>query len=648
MVDLTEIRELIQESQLFERKGLISLAYQKGQLALQKARSEGEKSLQALALTTLAYCELRLGRYPECKTLALEALDLDAEGEGHVEALLMLGGCAIETEELDAGEEYFYQAVQLSRKFGYDRLLLRGLHNLASGIYMPRGQFDLSLHADEYALRIAREKGLMELAYLPLVTLSWVNFIIHRDDIAREMLGELRQIALPGAMHEGYYYWLQGKLSLREGEHETGLKHFETAHMIAEANGAPDFISLTCLGLSQYHLETGNAASAYAWADNAVQIAKRLRYHHLQGMGLIERGRAAWKNGNRALAERDLREAIRILEPLQLNFELTRALLNLSALLYDLQSDEMDGVLLAGLKHAHDGGFTFLIESGRSFALPILAARLSSPLTELAQMCAIALDNLQRLPPLPMRVTMLGRFEVWLGPRQVEKRMLRQRRAGELLALLLLEPSFMLTFEQVAEALWPDRDIEAALIQFHHATSALRRALEPDLPEKFPSRYLHVEEGVVWLGAASREKWEVKIDYLAFERCYAKKEWEAALKLYPGELLPEYRYAAWAVVMRQRLTQHYEQVLLNLAEERLAAGVYQEAYEFCQSVLKLEPWQEQAVLLGMQALIGMKNRGGAIRLYKNLKKELGEELGLLPLDEIEELYRLLLKASRQR
>jgi len=60
---------------------------------------------------------------------------------------------------------------------------------------------------------------------------------------------------------------------------------------------------------------------------------------------------------------------------------------------------------------------------------------------------------------------------------------------------LLLSPGRRLSAEQVAEQLFPEREQRAAQVLFHHATSALRRALEPELPDKFPSRYLEVEEG---------------------------------------------------------------------------------------------------------------------------------------------------------
>ena len=57
----------------------------------------------------------------------------------------------------------------------------------------------------------------------------------------------------------------------------------------------------------------------------------------------------------------------------------------------------------------------------------------------------------------------------------------------------MISPGRALNREQIIELFWPEKPPGAANTPFHQATSALRRALEPDLPDKFPSRYLAVE-----------------------------------------------------------------------------------------------------------------------------------------------------------
>jgi LuxR family maltose regulon positive regulatory protein len=246
---------------------------------------------------------------------------------------------------------------------------------------------------------------------------------------------------------------------------------------------------------------------------------------------------------------------------------------------------------------------------------------------------------LQGVPPAALRISTFGGLKVWVGARPVEKSVLRQRRAGELLMLLLISSNHCLSFDQVAEAFWPEKDAPAALTFFHHTTSALRRALEPDLPEKFPSRYLRVEESMITLNLPPASN----VDYIQFEALCRQQNWEAALAQHQYDWLPEFLYAGWAALERQRLAYLRLSAMLAQAEAFLAGGQLREALAACQGVLALEPWQEQAALLGMRASAGLNDRAGALRLYRNLEKSLRDELGADPLPELQSLYHKLIK-----
>jgi DNA-binding SARP family transcriptional activator len=252
-------------------------------------------------------------------------------------------------------------------------------------------------------------------------------------------------------------------------------------------------------------------------------------------------------------------------------------------------------------------------------------------------MTAALLERLRRVPAEPLRVVTLGRFEVWRGMRRIDPSALRRRRADELLALLLLNSSHTLTFDQIAEALWSDKEPDAARIAFHHATSALRHALEPDLPDKFPSRYLKIEEGRVSLVLPPASF----VDFEAFEAHCRHGEWSAALKLYAGDLFLDYLYEDWAIMPRQQLSLRYQQALRAVAEEHLKSSRFREALDTCLRLLALEPWHEQAVLLGMRACLALHDRAGALRLYHNLEQALRTELGITPCEELQALYRSL-------
>jgi DNA-binding SARP family transcriptional activator len=470
-----------------------------------------------------------------------------------------------------------------------------------------------------------------------LITLAWVYWLSGQHEQAVASLNELRSVSLPGSSAEGYYYCASGNLALDEGRVDQAPALYGQARSIGEVSGEPSINILVRLGMSRYHRLNDAPAAARDWANDALTIASRIGYRHFQGLAFIERARAAWILDDIAAAEVDLQAAIDILSGLGAAFDLTRARFLLAALLHQQRRDEAVSAWREVARDIIEGNYAFLLEQERALAFPLLSAYQKSSDANLVWSCAVLLEHLGRVPPPALRIVALGRWEVWQGSQCIPKRALIQRRAGELLALLLLAPSHRLSYDQVVEALFPDKHPVAAQVLFHHATSALRRALESDLPEKFLSRYLEVEEGQVTFHPPP-EFW---VDFEAFEAHCQSEEWEAALLLYGGELLPDYRYADWTIAPRERLNLLYQRALLSVAKDRLAEGRFAQALEACQLLLEVEPWHEQAVLLGMRACIALNDLANARRLYLKLEKTLRDELATTPQPELQAYYRSL-------
>lgn len=217
---------------------------------------------------------------------------------------------------------------------------------------------------------------------------------------------------------------------------------------------------------------------------------------------------------------------------------------------------------------------------------------------------------------------------------------LRQRHAGELLALLFSSPGHSLSADKIAEALCPEKDRQAAVDFYHHAISALRRILEPDITDRrFQSRYLGVnEESVKLLLPPGSDT-----DYDEFERSLQKKDWERAIELYQGEYLPMYCDSEWTISLRQHYADQFERVLLTQATELLTNGDAQTCLELSKRVLTQNSWQEQAVELGMRAALKLGDRSSAIKLYKKLEKTLDNDLGISPQIELQQLYKEIVK-----
>ncbi len=634
--------DLDKEDPAFEQSGAIPAALQRAGQALETARCQGDPATLAAALVRVARLRFRLGQYDAAEALAGEAATLAApDAPTRADAYQVLANCAAETDSLAEAEAYYRSAADLAREIGYHRAQVAAMHGLAAGVYLPRGQFDLALAADEEARSIASKQAQRNWLIGPLALISMICQVTGRRAGALAALDELNCLVTPGSMVQGYSLCTSAALSLDGGDLASARALLGQARSIAEACGEPWLNVSVRLGLSRCHRLSGDGPTARAWADDALAFARRVGYRHEEGKALIECGRAAWLCGNEATAEDDLRAAAGILEGLGAAFDLARVRFLLAALLHRQNRSEATAAWQGAARAIVEGGFAFLLEQERALAFPLLAGYQASSDAALARSCTALLEQLRRVPPPALRVLTLGRWEVRQGPRRIEKRALRQRRAGELLALLLLVPGRRLSSEEVAEALFPDREPTAVQILFHHATSALRRILEPDLPDKFPSRYLTVEEGQVAL-ILPPDSW---VDLDAFEARCRNGEWEEALALYGGDLLTDYTYADWALAPRERLALFYQRALLAVAEARLTDGQFAQALDACRRLLAVEPWHEQAVLLGMRACVALNDLAGARRLYLKIEKILLDELDTTPQAELRSYYRSLTPES---
>jgi len=310
-LDSQSISALIETSLDLERAGNIGEAFKYAEQALEHARSSKINASIVEAQVRVAFLHFRLGHYDRARKMADEALALDApDSKSHVDARLVLGNCAAETNDLSAAEDSYLHAIDLSRQMGYSRAFMSSLHNLATGIYLPQGKFKLALAADQEVARLAKEQNVPKLYWGALVTIAWIYWLSGQYTQASVTLDELFNQATPGSLEEGYGHWLLGNLAQERGDLEQVLPCFTRGRSIAEAIGEPGLGILVRLGPSRYHREMGDAAAAWEWAEDAMTLAVRAGYHHLQGLALIERGLAAWALNNTTAAEDDLLAAI--------------------------------------------------------------------------------------------------------------------------------------------------------------------------------------------------------------------------------------------------------------------------------------------------------------------------------------------------
>ncbi len=640
MTRVETIHDLIQESRNCERAGDIPAALQRARQAVELARALDASPLLPLALICLAKAHFRLGKYTSAQALSHEARSLAEENTPVVvDAWQICANCATEIGSPSEAEMFYTRAASLAREIGYTQGRIAALHGITAGVYLPRGQFELALAAEAEVRQLMQKEGQTTDLIYPLVITIIVYQFTGQHEGAAALLSELEELVAPDSLVEGYLHCLNGNQALEQGAWEEARGRYARARSIAEACGEPWLNIHLRLGMSRYERLLSQGPNALQWAQDACCYASNLNCRYELGRAMIERAQAHWLCGQPEMAQNDLQTAIALLKELEAAFDLAHARLLLAALLHEQKDPQAEQAWRAAVEAILSGGYGYLLQRERRRAYLLVAEYLSHPERELAQLSEQLIAEMDKTPPPALHVCVLGDFALYRGRERVSPALLKQRQAGELLRLLLISPGRRLSREQVIDALWQDKSPAAAINIFHQTTSALRHALEPDLPSKFPSRYLLVEEGQVCLRLPPGSQ----VDYEQFEVHLRRDEWREAINLWKGEPFYLDRYKDWAALKREELTQGYLRALLCLAREELAGDNAERALEACQRILQTDPWHEQAALLAMHACLKMNNRSGALRIYLNLERRLQDDLGIAPQDELRQLYLSLLK-----
>jgi DNA-binding SARP family transcriptional activator len=236
---------------------------------------------------------------------------------------------------------------------------------------------------------------------------------------------------------------------------------------------------------------------------------------------------------------------------------------------------------------------------------------------------------------------LLGGFRVSVGSRSVEPADWGRRSAPSIIKLLALAPNHQLHREVLLEQLWPASSAESALNSLNKAIHAARRALEPGLDRRMPSRYLHTDGAQLRLASAGG----LQIDLEAFEAAAAAalrdpsvEQFRRALDCYGGELLPDDRYADWTLSHRESVQTTYLNLLRELAILETRRSQFAAAIDLLRQALLIDPLAEDVHIALMRAYVSSGSVHQALRQYEELQAILASELDTPPGPDARLLY----------
>jgi len=230
-------------------------------------------------------------------------------------------------------------------------------------------------------------------------------------------------------------------------------------------------------------------------------------------------------------------------------------------------------------------------------------------------------------PPARLKVRLLGGVEIILDGRRL--RAFDSLRLQRFLALIALRRDLQHR-SRLAFELWPDSDERQARTNLRKLLHDFRHSL-PHTGE-----FVEIDNEIVrWIPTGPAD-----VDVLRFRDALAAGDFELAARLYSGDLLPAC-YDDWVLDERAKLRAEAYGAFMRLTEEAVGHDDHKATIRYAQRIIDLEPTDEAAVRVQMEAHLALGNRAAALRAYHRFAEVLERELAVAPGEAIGAMYQRL-------
>lgn len=227
-------------------------------------------------------------------------------------------------------------------------------------------------------------------------------------------------------------------------------------------------------------------------------------------------------------------------------------------------------------------------------------------------------------------ITCLGRFEVGCADRREPLRFPTVK-TEELLAFFLVNRETAVSKWAICESLWPGFEPEKVEQNLHTTVYRMKKTLTDNgVPIHLSSHR-----------GGYRFQYEGECDYIRFGSALDGREEEAAgtertLRQYGGPLFGDKDYI-WCAAERERMRALFVHKSRQLAETYMEEGAFGKAIHVLQHAIAKAPLEEAVYECLLLAYYKQGDRGSFLQYYDQWERQLNEELGLKPGEQIRQL-----------
>jgi DNA-binding SARP family transcriptional activator len=247
--------------------------------------------------------------------------------------------------------------------------------------------------------------------------------------------------------------------------------------------------------------------------------------------------------------------------------------------------------------------------------------------------------------PWPVRILTLGRFELQIDDAPVSFAGKAPKKVLALLKAIICFGGAEVKDYQLADALWPDEEGDAARDALRVALHRLRKLLgQPDAVLVEEGR-ISLNRGVCWVDAFA---FEALLDGARNTGRELDAQQQHALALYRGALLPADREEPWTAPMRERLRTKFMHYFVRLGSMLEARQAWDEALDLYVRGLDADNATESFYQGLMRCHAALGRHADAASAYRQLRETLAATLGMKPSPATEALYQTLREGPRAR
>ena len=207
-----------------------------------------------------------------------------------------------------------------------------------------------------------------------------------------------------------------------------------------------------------------------------------------------------------------------------------------------------------------------------------------------------------------IRFQLFGRFGVQSDDGVQQK---LRRKSECLICLLALSEGLEATREHAAGLIWSDRGEDQARASLRQELAILRRALGKDVIAA-TKRSIRLVGDAVSLDA---------VDFRSHAVVDTPESLEAAATLYAGPLMEGHvskseGFEDWIDTERRIFENEALGVMIRLAQHQLKAGHADQASEWAERALRIDPYREASNILVIEALANSGDRAAAVAKYR--------------------------------